>query len=398
MIFLISLAISLGLLFGAQAAARKPSGLGKAGGIGLLGLLFVIPSPFCCVAPAIGLSGLLIALSALACGFIHASPRVFWNCCLTAVIGSHLLVGFYSFSIIRERMELRERYPEESMAERLAYEIRPQDSNAAAEPPVNDRLKELEEEVRPGSSRKPFRQLLLKKLHQGTVADFIQAPGFGIGRTLDPTAEFIDLPKADPIPLPAPGHERPNPDASRVTVAPSQDLDSRDLWDMHREGVTDFVNPAGFGYVVDREHVLGFQSHHFRAMPEFPAVGPATFAVIAAREARRKAGNKETERWRVQSLELVSLLKHTEPVAYVSQHLPRMDELRDAPTRPLKGFEIKALAGLRSGEDIEFESDSDEIRLLGSIRAVKDCTSCHLVKRGDLLGAFSYTLRRQIAK
>jgi len=150
---------------------------------------------------------------------------------------------------------------------------------------------------------------------------------------------------------------------------------------MHAEGVGDFVNPEGFGYGRDREHVRGYQSHQFRSMPE---------------PDRSEMG--QTQRWSIQSLELVSLLKHPEPVAYLSQHLPRMDELREAPTRPLKGFETKALAALKTGEDLQVESDADEIRMLGSIRAVEVCTSCHAVKRGELLGAFSYTLRRQTAK
>ena len=87
----------------------------------------------------------------------------------------------------------------------------------------------------------------------------------------------------------------------------------------------------------------------------------------------------------------------SEPVAYRSEHLPRMDELRDAPTRPLNTFEQQALAELRRGQDIEIGTTPDRIRLLGSIRAVKHCLSCHDVERGELLGAFSYTLFRESA-
>ena len=32
----------------------------------------------------------------------------------------------------------------------------------------------------------------------------------------------------------------------------------------------------------------------------------------------------------------------------------------------------------------------------GSIRAVKQCLSCHSVERGELLGVFSYALRREL--
>jgi hypothetical protein len=133
----------------------------------------------------------------------------------------------------------------------------------------------------------------------------------------------------------------------------------------------------GFGFIEDREHVKGFQAHHFHAMPSL------------------KASPTQTQRWRIQSLELVSLLKHEEPVAYLSKHLPRMDELRDAPTRPLNPFEKSALSKLQKGDDLQTETTTNQIHMLGSIRALNQCLTCHRVQRGDLLGAFSYTLCRE---
>jgi hypothetical protein len=139
---------------------------------------------------------------------------------------------------------------------------------------------------------------------------------------------------------------------------------------LHREGVEDFVYPAGFGYVKDRRHVAGFQSHRFSGVP-----GP-------------------DEEWEVRRLELVSLLLHDRPVTYVSESLPRMDKLRGAPTRPLDGFEAAALERLRRGEYLLVADAPEGVRMLGAIRSVNPCTSCHGGERGDLLGAFSYTLRR----
>jgi hypothetical protein len=72
-------------------------------------------------------------------------------------------------------------------------------------------------------------------------------------------------------------------------------------------------------YVRDRDHVAGFRPHQFRRLPDAP------------------------KRWQVERLELISLLKHDRPVAYFSNNLPKMDELRDAPTRPLdQGPRIKS--------------------------------------------------------
>jgi hypothetical protein len=79
----------------------------------------------------------------------------------------------------------------------------------------------------------------------------------------------------------------------------------------------------------------------------------------------------------VRRLELVSLLKHERPAAYVSDHLPRMGDLRTkAQTRPLSEFEDKALAAVRDGEDLVAEATANRIHLLGSLRATKQCLDC----------------------
>jgi hypothetical protein len=71
-----------------------------------------------------------------------------------------------------------------------------------------------------------------------------------------------------------------------------------------------------------------------------------------------------------------------------------MDELRNAPTRSLDSFESESLRALQAGEDLKVQHEKDAIRMLGSIRAAKQCLQCHEVERGDLLGAFSYKLRQ----
>jgi hypothetical protein len=80
-------------------------------------------------------------------------------------------------------------------------------------------------------------------------------------------------------------------------------------------------------------------------------------------------------------------------VAYLSRNLPRMDELRDAPTRPLDDFERARLEQLRAGRDLSAASAPRRIRMLGAIRARNSCLKCHSADTGDLLGAFSYDLR-----
>jgi hypothetical protein len=79
---------------------------------------------------------------------------------------------------------------------------------------------------------------------------------------------------------------------------------------------------------------------------------------------------------------------------YVSENLPRMEELKSAPTRNLSAFEQDGLKALRGGEDLVVDSHLNQIRMVGSIRATKACMKCHEVNRGELLGAFSYLLQR----
>jgi hypothetical protein len=138
---------------------------------------------------------------------------------------------------------------------------------------------------------------------------------------------------------------------------------------MLEDSILDFVNPRGFGYFKDRRHVTGFETHRFSQVPA------------------------SANRWKVQTLELVSLLLHDEPEVYVSSHLPRMDRLQGVPTRPLDRFEEFGLDALRHGEDIFTTKVVEGARMLGAVRSTRQCVDCHGGETGALLGAFSYTLR-----
>src|SRR5262249_18745767 len=189
------------------------------------------------------------------------------------------------------------------------------------------------------------------------VQQFIDSPGFGVGRApFRPNKRSIESEQRDdkePIRLPLPEYDDPlKPVTARGQAEPAPGSPPRGLLlGVHDEGLVDFVNPSGFGYIQDRDHVAGFRGHGFSKMPQA----------------------KETQRWSIQRLELVSLLKHEQPVAYVSEYLPRMDKLRNAPVRPLDEFETKALEQLERGKDLQVEYTPDRIRMLGSIRALTQC-------------------------
>jgi mono/diheme cytochrome c family protein len=52
------------------------------------------------------------------------------------------------------------------------------------------------------------------------------------------------------------------------------------------------------------------------------------------------------------------------------------------------------LEKLTAGEHLFIRETSEGIRMLGAVRAVEQCIQCHGGERGDLLGAFSYSLTR----
>jgi hypothetical protein len=369
--FLISFGFSLFLILIVLAVAWLFKSL-KAGASVAFCLLMVMAILFGMgriLLPAFLLSGCITAAAAWSIAEKKGGVREFLKVATGGLILTHCIVAVYSLWVISERSELRTLYPAESLSERLAYEDSPlslqgNESLTVLSKEGDFDLFRFEQRTR-GSRRANS----LGSLHESVVDDFIESPGFGVGRMIDPpTKRTVILPEAESITLPLP----------RTTgfsnTSSAHALPAETLREMHWDSVVDFVNTKGFGVVKDRDHVKGFQAHHFHEMPKFRA-SPAT-----------------TQRWSVERLELVSLLKHREPAIYISKHLPRMDELRHVETRALDDFEKQTLAALRRGENLVVDSASDQIRMLGAIRAGERCLDCHRGERGRLLGAFSYTL------
>jgi hypothetical protein len=293
--------------------------------------------------------------------------------------------------------ELREKYPFESILSRLAYEhITPPSKAPSVSPEVERQLAVREEFAArrgsPGSGTLMIRSSALKQLHSDEVAKFITRPGFGPSRrvTFDRGPGELPLAQLTPIRLPSAEIDPPSPElpvslravtpvtAAGVAVLPAVDRLER----LHQAGVGSFLSSFRFGYVKDREHVAGFGPHGFEYLPRLEQLELSQqFA-------------EPTEHWAVRKLELVSLLKHDTPRAYSSEKLPQMEELQGVPTRPLNDFENNALPRLIESEDVVARATTNRIEMVGAIRADKQCTECHEVHRGQLLGAFTYTLVR----
>jgi hypothetical protein len=370
-----SLIFSAGFLLVVNAIAFSSGG--RVGRATFWSLVAVPTLFFCAMSIVLPLNALAVAVAGAVCSAVRARPRWFLASSLVATMAVY---GCIALPDLLAWAELKKDYPLESLAERLAYEDRPRTTLARVGPHDEsmsgaDRLAKLEERFR--HPEQPYeahmRGQSLERLHAGVVRQFIDSPGFGVGRMLrQPRPDHLEQelqkrqvapPDEGTIPQPEPVYSAlgPIPAESRPATEP-------DLISAHDSATLDFLQPGRFGYVRSRDQVAGFIPHRFNQLPTPP------------------------QRWRIARVELVSLLKHETPAVYLSDNLPRMDELRRAPTRLLDEFEKKALDGLLGGEDLMVQKTPRQMRMVGSIRALNQCLRCHGVERGELLGAFSYRL------
>jgi hypothetical protein len=334
-------------------------------------LELVIPGLLLCICPMFVMpvfvvNFLALTLVAALIRMLAVHPKRYAFPCTIAVTA--LVYGVFCWRAVHEFDELRAEYAFKSLEDRLP--VLPRAESRPPIPAVTDvRTAALERQAGDYGQRN-FRSSALRRLHDDKVNLFITNQGFGVTRHMRVSEEdFIELPKGTgPIPQPVPRASPSGlpPGTSMPTANASEDPVS-----IHNESVLRFTNFNGFGYFKDRQHVAGFLPHRFDQVPD-----------------------SAKERLKVETIDLVSLLRHAEPVAYVSADLPRMDELRRAPTRPLDAFELAGLTQIRAGEDLVSIEAESQLRMLGSIRNLKQCVDCHGGERGDLLGAFSYTLRR----
>lgn len=322
---------------------------------------------------------LALALFGSVCAGFSAARPVFVIGSLVVMTGVYLYWGLPRWLSVRNALEL---YPPESLVERLEYERARYLSNGRELPaPMTvEGVYRAQMESGRGNHDADRRAMALQVLHANATAMFEESPGFGISRMRRGglqdiyDAEPIRLARPISLPqLPVSGFGIPvtAEDSLLGTIGTSI---SPSLKNVVADSIDDFANPLAFGYIRDRGYVSGFLAHRFTKYPEMPAAGP-------------------DEMWRVESLDLVSLLKHDGPVAYISKNLPRMDELRGAPTRPLDEFEVQQLTALQRGEPFVAVRAPRRLRMLGALRAHEGCLTCHTANKGDLLGAFSYDFR-----
>ncbi len=361
----ISLIVSATLLFLANLIVRRSRFPGPA--IACVSLSFVLgPLYLRCLLPPVLIQAPLLVVAAIIWHASRREPSHFLRLSGRATLLAYTCTTVFVLQADRDVELLRKFYPYQSMAGRVS-EPKRGPTRLKLAPAAETRLAAIEARVAEGVSQS--REFKLMILHEYTVRRFVDSPGEGISRMLIINDWGLnDGIGRGAIPL-QPGTP------SKVTLSPGDSRprasgDEAPLGRLLESNILEFVHPIGFGYFKDRRHVAGFDPHRF--------VRPVPSA---------------DEKWEVQRLELVSLLLHEEPAVYVSERLPVMDQRHGTPTRPLDRFERYGLDALGRGEDLFVSEAGDGLRMLGAVRSAKQCLACHGGRRGDLLGAFSYTLK-----
>jgi hypothetical protein len=290
---------------------------------------------------------------------------------------------------------LRKEYPFESLRQRLAFETKERleslsnlhgDLKRKVKKPKESSRKSYMEEYRIEKTYdKGLRPDSLAQLHSDKAAEFFKQLGFGIGRIPYPGPERLRRSERSEIALETEYHS-----ATEFSREKEIELgvgggvpNQHDTANLHDAASSLFANAEDNGLIKSVDEVSGFERHAMTWMPRSENIGD------------QPEGDAAKTWWKINRLELVSLLRHDHFVVYESDKLPNMANSENAPTRKLDEFEAPALSRLFKGEDLVARATTNRIRMLGSLRAAKQCLECHSVKEGELLGAFSYELLRQ---
>jgi hypothetical protein len=293
------------------------------------------------------------------------------------------------------------------MGKRLEYESDRRGEGDRPDPKLSDESRKRLDELEAGYGSSQYgaiRAESLSLLHSKQIEKFMESEGFGMSRMVSfkPSPEYLPYAEPQTFPLAATSADDVFEQPVATVTLPDRGVleEGGGAWTPSRETLTSFhladeqsfAHPWSLGWVKDRDHVAGFVPHGFGYRPEL--IHPEN--QMLPPEPGRGNVPRETHpaRWTIGRLELVSLLKHDEPVVYVSENLPRMKDLEQAPTRPVTAFERQALESFQAGEDLVTAPATNDIYMVGAVRAVKQCMECHAAKRGELLGAFSYRLKR----
>lgn len=101
-------------------------------------------------------------------------------------------------------------------------------------------------------------------------------------------------------------------------------------------------------------------------------------------------------RYSVGGVQLLSLNGGNAPFAYVTTVDADKQRIKRAAHEPLGDAEIDGITKLKEGMTVVLTGNEGHREMIGAIRATADCTQCHDVNKGTLLGAFRYPLLPEI--
>ncbi len=315
------------------------------------------------------------AVVCLACVGIKCPRMVVIPVLIVAAVVPYYLRVEEIQKVRRQFDQLLVDYPLESLEQRLAFEnAESHDQTSIVAPTSLEQLSpELQNNLQTQEDRyDDGRQWALTQLHENFRSQFAAAAGFGYMRMRTIWIEDLEPQPVDLVQLPLP-----------VDATLFGESSFEPKVKLHQRVAFDFLNRDKIGYVRDKQHVAGFQSH-----------SPTYMAHALANQ--RSCGEPEVEEshWQLTRLELVSLLRHSPPRVYVADSLPAMDQLDQFEHRAVTEFEKASLPKLYSEADVVTEQGDDRILMLGALRASQDCLACHQGNTGKLLGAFSYEFAR----
>ena len=179
------------------------------------------------------------------------------------------------------------------------------------------------------------------------------------------------------------------------------------LTSLHRHAVMLFIDRNGFGFsriIPQLTDILGPPKSQGDASTA-PAVVEDPMAIRADKDGKdahfsfaRAVGKAayipspvKGKTWVVQEVQLVGLVKHPDPVVYLTGGAS-MTPGKDVRTRRPDAFEARALEVIRGGgELVQAEKRGETLRAVSGIYAGRQCSKCH-ERPGEMLGAFSYRL------
>jgi hypothetical protein len=273
-------------------------------------------------------------------------------CLLLSVVVYQISVEIWPSQELLRLYELREEYPVINIADRVEKVRR----TKITEPQIVLDPIESQAVFNSRADRQiPWLRNNLQLIHDQQFEKFVKSPGFG--------------------------QVRMNPRWLSIPIKESRNISSVSPLLGHLSTYVDFVHPATLGEGTGKSlQFIGFRPHRVTEPPR--TIKDPTDPGIE---------------YSLEKLELIGLLLHETPVVYESENLPNMEAVLadQMPIRPLDAFETESLEKLRAGETFVLSNDHQQLRMVGAVRSITQCTDCHGSNPGELLGAFSYIFNRE---